>query len=329
MVSPLVTDTVIPGTGQYAALPGWYVAGPEIWTAAARPNVWGDILKDTYPKPGSLTYSACPSWYTWSYPDAGVTTEKPTYYWGMINYAPASQRTMSQASQKSETLTYTFYGSEFKWVYYSGPNAGIHSVKVDTVEVGPVNTYQAGAPVQKTATFSGFGPSTTHKVVIQNTSKDPLSTGGWLFHDYFIGKTDAADPVPTATRENNTDGSTSYKWGTGNFPGSKGGTVSSCKASNGAVAYTFNKTAALTSFTWDYVKAPNAGTFKVLVDGKQLASIDCYAAAAALGSSPISLTGFADGWHTIIILFNGKNGASTGSWCYHDAFEFGTTVIDN
>ena len=62
------------------------------------------------------------------------------------------------------------------------------------------------------------------------------------------------------------------------------------------MAYTFNKTAALTSFTWDYVKASNAGAFKVLVDGKLLSTVDCYAAAAALGSSSLSLTGFADGW---------------------------------
>jgi hypothetical protein len=326
MVSPLVTDTTIPGTGQYPALPGWYIAGPEIWTAAARPNVWGDILKDTYPKPGSLTWNAAPSWYTWSYPDTNVTTEKPTYFWGMVNIAAADGRSYSQSSQRSEVLTYKFYGPSFTWVYTTAAKAGISSVKVDTVEVAQVDMYSASTVNKVSREFSGFDPTAYHTVVIQNVSKNPDSTGTWTYHDAFIGLTDPADPVPTAKRQNNVDGSTAYDWGHLNILGT---TLSTCKATSGSIAYTFNKTTGLNAFTWNYAKANKGGISTVYVDGKPLATVDLYAAATTLSQEVVNISAFANGWHTLFIVNTGKNPTSGGSWTYHDNFVFGTTTIEN
>jgi hypothetical protein len=328
MVSPLVTDTTIPGTGQYPALPGWYIAGPEIWTAAARgPNVWGDILKDTYPKPGSLLWNDCPSWYTWSYPDSTVTTEKPTYFWGMVNLATIDGRSLSQSSQLSESMTYKFYGDSFAWVHSTGPKGGNVSVKVDGVEKGPIDTYTAGSLTHKVVTpFTGFGATAVHTVVLQAIGKNPLSGGTWTYHDYFIGKTDAADPVPTSHRQNNTDGSTGYDWGRSTIGGAS---VSTCKAANGAIAYTFNKTAGLNTITWKYAVHPRGGIVNVYIDGKVKATIDEYAAAAGLGSTALDTSTLATGWHTILIVNTSKNPAALGAWTYHDAFVIGATTIEN
>jgi len=326
LVAPLVTDTDIPGSGTYAAYPGWYLAAPEIWTAAARPNVWGNILNDTYPQPGSLTWSACPSWYTWSFQDPDVTTEKPTYFWGTVSLAGADGRNYSQSSQRSEILNYRFYGPSFTWEYTTGAKAGISSVKVDGTEVAQVNMYTAGTVNKVKRVFSGFGAAAYHNVIIQNVNKDPLSGGTWTYHDAFIGQTDPADPVPTAPRQNNADGSTSYDWGRVTLLTH---TISTCKANSGAVAYTFNKTTGLNTITWNYLKANKGGIAKVYVDGKLLATVDEYAAATALGSQALDITSFATGWHTIFIRSEGKNPLSAGSWTYHDSFTIGAATIEN
>ncbi len=333
MVAPLVTDTAIPGTGQYAAKPGWYLCAPEIWTAASHTgtapmfNTWGNILNDTYPQPGTLTWQTAPAWHTLSYPEARVTTEKPTYFWGMINLATVDNRSLSQSSQMSESMTYQFYGDSFTWVHSTGPKGGNVSVKVDGVEKGPIDTYAAGSLTHKVATpFTGFGATAVHSVVLQAIGKNPLSGGTWTYHDYFIGKTDAADPVATAHRQNNSDGSTGYDWGHTTILGAS---ISNCKAANGALAYTFNKTAGLNSITWKYAQHPRGGIVNVYIDGKQVATIDEYASAVALGSRAIDITALATGWHTIFILNGGKNPAALGSWMYHDAFVIGAATIEN
>jgi len=327
MVSPLVTDTTIPGTGQYPALPGWYYAGPEIWTAAARgPNVWGDILKDTYPKPGSLTWDAAPAWYTWSYPDSTVTTEKPTYFWGTVSLIDASGRSYSAESQRTGTLKYRFYGSSFAWVYTKSNKAGIASVKVDGTEVGPIDQYSAATQFKVSSPFSGFAADAYHDVVIVNAGRNGASGGLFMNHDAFIGKTDPADPIATTPRENNADGSTAYDWGHLNLDPDD---YSCCKSQTGGFAYTFNKTSTLNSFTWKYLKSNKGGIARVLVDGKVVGSVDCYAAATAPGQTSFDISTFSTGWHTIFINANGRNATSRGFWIYHDALVFGTTTVQN
>ncbi len=61
------------GGGPTTPRPGyWYTLAPEIWTSAARPNVWNAIATDNYPQPGTLAHNAAPLWYTYSWPDAGI-----------------------------------------------------------------------------------------------------------------------------------------------------------------------------------------------------------------------------------------------------------------
>jgi len=326
-VPPVVTDTVIPGSGPYAAHPGWYVAAPQLWTAAARPNVWGNY---TYLKPGSLTWSACPAWYTYSFPDMlTVVTPKPTYFWGTVSTSSADGRSYSASSQRSESLAYQFYGPSFTWIYTTGPKCGISSVKVDGVEVAQIDTYSASVTPKASHVFSGFGATAAHTVVIQNVSKNPASGGTWTYHDAFIAPTDAADPVPTAHRQNDADGSTTYAWGPLVYAGASGGTVSACKSTSGALAYTFNKTVGLNSFTWKYLKGPRAGIWNVLVDGKVLAAVNMYAASTVPAQQFVDTSSLPNGLHTILVLNDGKDPASLGAWCYHDAFVIGGVTIED
>ena len=93
MYAPVVTDSVLGANPAPADAPAWYVICPEIWTAAATPNVWTDPTADLYPKPpgtpnaaggmgtpASQPYTAAPAWYTYSFPDGTANASKPAYF---------------------------------------------------------------------------------------------------------------------------------------------------------------------------------------------------------------------------------------------------------
>jgi hypothetical protein len=306
----------------------WYTIGPEIWTAAAVPNVWTNISTDQYPKPGSLPYTgtnSAPAWYTYAYTDSSISdaNTKPAYFLPTVTSASASQRNFSAEAATSATITYTFYGTSLKWVYTKGPRAGIASVTIDGVAQPNVDQYASSVTYQQSTTFSGLSAA-THTVVIKSSgTKNSASTGTFLYHDAFYTTTDSVDPTPDS--ENNYDGSTTYAWGKVNTSSASGGSFSFNSATSSALAFTFSGTA----ITWKYVTGPRGGIASVWIDGVPQANVDQYSPTVTYGVSK-TYSGLATGLHTIFIKSSGtKNSASTGAFVYHDAFVVGTTTYEN
>lgn len=306
----------------------WYNVGPEIWTAAAVPNVWTDISVDLYPKPGSLPYTgtnSAPAWYTYGYTDSAISdaNTKPAYFWGTTTSASARQRNFSSDPTTTATITYNFYGTSLKWIYTTGPRGGNASVKIDGVEKGPVNLYSAAFAFQQSTTFSGLAAG-NHTVVIKSAlSKDPASLGYYIYHDCFGATTDSADPTPFS--ENNYDGSTTYAWSKVNSTSASGGSFSSASATSAATAFTFSGT----SVQWLYTKGPRGGIANVWIDGVAKPNVDQWASAYQFKQST-TFSGLSSGVHTILIKSSStKNGSSTGYFTYSDAFVVGGVTYED
>jgi hypothetical protein len=283
------------------------------------PNDWtgGSI----YPKPGNLAYNAAPLWYTYSWgEDAG--TSNTAYFWSHLATTSANRLSFSSDTASTSSITYTFFGDTLKWIYTKAPKAGIISVKVDGVEKGPIDQYNAAVQYKQSSTFNGLGAG-AHTVVIKSTgTKNAASTGLFTYHDAFEAPGFSGD-VHTNS-ENNMDGSTLYDWQRTTYAGASGTQFSSAKASSAAMAFTFNGT----SITWKYIKAPKAGIANVYIDGVLQPTVDQYGAGVSTAQAVYS--GLAAGWHTILIKSSGnKNAASTGLFTYHDAFVVGATTYEN
>ena len=88
----------------------WLTVEPYIWNGAARPNFWHDPTVDTWPRPGSLSPTDAPAWYTWAYTDSAATTSRPAYAFGSAITPEASGQSLSQAREPGATASYTFVG---------------------------------------------------------------------------------------------------------------------------------------------------------------------------------------------------------------------------
>lgn len=322
---PVVSDATILASGGAPKTPRpatWYMIGPEIWTSAARPNVWNAIAADNYPKPGNLAYNANPLWYTYSWPDAGKA-DTVGYIAGTTANLNASGHAFNTAVNTNETITHTFYGTSVTWVYNKGPSAGIAKVTIDGGAPVTVDQYNASGQFKQSTTFGGLA-NTTHTIVVQsNKTKNGASSNYATYHDAFVGMTDVNDPTPA--QEGNTDGSTLYAWGKITNANAHGGSLSTDHTTGAALAFTFTGTA----IDFIYNKGPSAGIARVYIDGVDKGTVDQYAAAGAFQQST-TFSGLPAGMHTILILNNKtKNGASANYALYFDAFKVGTTYYEN
>lgn len=319
-IPPLRTETRIDNKNGYSDR--WYVVGPEIWTAAARPNVWTKIATDLYPKPGTLAYNAAPLWYTYSWTDTDAA-DAPAYMWGNVTNTAASGHAWNATSLSSAKMTYTFFGPTLTWVYTTGPKGGIQKVSVDGVQIDTVDQYSPSAVYKASRTWSDLGAG-AHTLTIESTkTKNPSSGGFFIYHDAFVAPGFSGDA--NTRSENNSDGSTRYFLGKTNAAGASGGTFSSDKSASSAVAFTFSGT----SITWKYLTAPRGGIQRVFIDGVEQTPVDQYSASVTYNVTK-TYSGLPAGLHTILIRGSGtKNAAATGYFLYHDAFIVGSTTIED
>lgn len=320
---PAVTTTVN-GSGTNPNSNKWYSVIPEIWPSAANPNTWPSGA--SVPKPGSLLWNGtgASAWYTYSFADSSVTTDKPGYFWSTTGVATASQRSFSSDASSASSLTYRFYGPSVKWVYPTYKYGGIQNVYVDDVLQGTVDQYSSSLVQKNSKTYSGFGSSSYHTIKIASSkTKNTSSSGFFLYHDAFEGLDSASDPTPRA--ENNLDGMTTYDIAHSSSASASGGTFASTKSATAALAYTFYGT----SITWKYNTYKYGGIQRVLIDGVRQSDVDQYSSSMAFQQTT-TFSGLTAGWHTILINGTGtKNTSSSGYFLYHDAFIVGSTTIED
>lgn len=318
------TTTIASGGGPTVPKPGWVYVCPEIWTAAARPNVWTNIATDIYPKPGSLSATAAPLWHTYSFPD-NAKAATPVYTWGMLNNTSASKRSFSLIGDRSTQLTHTFYGDSITWLYTKWNRGGIARVYIDDVDKGTIDQYSSSFVFKASQTYSGLGNSAHTIRIVSDRTKNPSSLAYWTTHDAFIAATDAADPVPTDPRENNYDGSSLFKWGVLSNASASGGSFALIGDRAAALAFSFEGT----SIDWKYTKWNRGGIARVYVDGIDKGTVDQYSSSFAFQQTS-TYSGLGAGWHTIMIVSNKtKNASSLAYWTTHDAFVVGATTFEN
>jgi hypothetical protein len=315
---PIVSNAAIGPTGD--AL--WYTVCPEIWTAAARPNVWTDYGFDAYPKPGDLAYNAAPLWYTYSWPDA-AKTENVAYMATTTASKSASGHAFGTLVNTNSTITYAFTGTSVKWIYNKGPSAGVAKVTIDGGVPTTADLYNATAQFKQSTTYGGLA-DTTHTIVVQsNKTKNAASANFAVYHDAFEATQFAGDAQ--ASSEGNTDGSTEYAWGKTNTASAHGGSFSSDHTAGAALACTFTGT----SVDFIYNKGPNAGIARVYIDGVDKGTVDLYASGVAFQQST-TFGALPAGMHTIMIVNNKTKNAASGNFLiYFDAFKVGAVYYEN
>ena len=305
----------------------WVVA-PQIWNSSLNPAVW-NLEGDTYPKPGDLTNTQAPVWYTYSFP-VDAKAQAPAYFFGTVNNAASSMRTFSMESNVKASITTEFYGTSVAWKYTKAPKGGVAKVLIDgapPAQNPTVDQYAAALDTAGLTTWTGLADGPHTITVGSNSTKNPASGGLYLYHDAFVAKGNATDT--TLSAENNHDGFTTYAWGKVSPPAGptnpSGGSYSMESSVGAATAFTFSGT----EVTWKYTKAPKGGVARVYIDGVDKGTVDLYSATLTYQATA-PFPNLSPGWHTILIKNNNtKNPASGGLYLYSDAFVVGATTYED
>ena len=324
------TDTTINAAADASGDPVaglWYTVAPEIWPSLAVPNAWGP--GNVNGKPATIAAATCPLWYTYSYPDNSVSTQKPAYMWANVNLATASKRNFCDDPTTTATVSFKFYGPSVTWVYTKGPKGAIAKVLIDGVAPATnptVDQYAAAVTTKATTTWSGLNATAYHTITIQSSgTKNSASGGTFIYHDAFQAPTDpdfASQMGSNNREENNYDGSTTYTWGKVTYAPASGGSFSDASSPSAATAFTFSGS----SVTWLYIHGPKGAIARVSIDGVQEPNVDQYA--AAVGATSITYSSLGTGLHTIFITGTGSS-SHGGAFIYTDGFVVGGTTYQD
>ena len=318
---PLVTDAEIAkeSTGD------WFIAAPQVRTAAAVPNDWtgGSI----YPKPGTLAYDTAPIWYTYSWgEDAG--TSNTAYFWSVGTNASASRLSYSGDSSTVAKISYSFYGPSCTWVYRTGALGGKANIYIDgsaTPYNGtPISLYSATTQWKKEYAVTGLS-NAAHTLEIRNagTTESPAK-GFFIYHDSFKASGFSGDSHTHS--ENNMDGMTLYDWSRVSNAGASGGDFSGNPSTTSAAAFTFSGT----SVDFIFRTGPLGGKAKVYIDGLLQPDVVNMYSASTVWQVTKSYTGLSPGMHTLLIQNAGTTDSpDKGFFVYIDAFRVGGTLYQN
>ena len=229
------------------------------------------------------------------------------------------------ATNSEDTAAFiSFSGRRIDLVGSKAPNYGIAKITVDGGTPQFADYYASGYKhQQKIWSISGLADG-AHTVVIEwSGTKNAASTGtaiGVDALDVAGSLTQASVPGPSTTRTEEASPLLAYSgaW-TGN---------ANTARSAGAWLYTDSAGAAAhVSFSGTYLslvgsKAPNYGIAKITVDGGTPQFADYYASGYKHQQKIWSISGLADGAHTVVIEWSGtKNAASTGTAIGVDALD--------
>jgi hypothetical protein len=214
--------------------------------------------------------------------------------------------------------TFTFIGTEVRWVGLAGPQTGIARVSLDGSFQQEVDTY-APSEIQGvvfTATTLAAG---RHTLTIDVTgTRNAASTGASIVVDALdvrarIEESDPAVALTTDWRWDGIDGTWS-----GTSPNTGNGLAAFTRTAGARATLSFTGTGA----SWIGLRAPWTGTARVLVDGAFFSEVDTYAATEQTQKVLFSVTGLADGAHTLAVEPTGlKNPSSIDSLVIVDAFD--------
>ena len=241
-----------------------------------------------------------------------VTIENTSPYvmyggWKGVPDANASGGSYRVNTGTGQVLSLNFTGTSVQVIALRDKNLGIFQVKIDGVDKGTVDLYNASRQYGFTQTYSNLA-NKPHTLLIKVLgTKNAASTGVGVAIDAF--------QVGAARYEQDANAVTLNYWKQVAASGPSGGSYR--QGNGGAVQFTFTGT----SITWLTAKGPAYGQADIYIDGKlNGARRDLYASAVQW-QVPITISNLTNAKHTIKIQATGtKNASSTGAQIVMDAF---------
>src|SRR5207249_11953797 len=120
--------------------------------------------------------------------------------WDRSTMRPWSGGTAAVASTAGEQATFTFTGTDLRWIGFRGPQAGIARVSLDGVFIQQIDFYATAEEVQA-GVFQTTGlTSGNHTLMIEVTgTKNPDSTGTYvLVHAFDVVPLLVVNVMPTS-----------------------------------------------------------------------------------------------------------------------------------
>jgi hypothetical protein len=214
--------------------------------------------------------------------------------------------------------TFTFVGTEVRWVGLRGPQMGIAQVTLDGAFHARVDAYDASESEEVTFVVTGLAAG-THTLTISPTGdKRAAATGSNVVIDAFDVRGRVEDQDPSiAWTSGWLRGNGSRDW-SGSAPNTAGGTAALTRTAGEQATVSFMGTGA----SWIGLRGPSYGIARVLVDGVLAATVDTYAATEEVQAVVYTASGLSDGAHTLTVeATGGRNPASIDALIVVDAFD--------
>jgi len=214
--------------------------------------------------------------------------------------------------------TFTFVGTEVRWVGLRGPQMGIAQVYLDGAFHARVDAYDANESEEVTFVVTGLAAGTHTVTIGPSGDKNPASTGTNVVIDAFDVRGRVEDQDPSIVYTNGwLRGNFLRNW-SGSSPNTAGGTAALTRTAGEQATVSFNGT----GVSWIGWRGPSNGMARVLVDGALAATVDTYAATEDVQTVLYTASGLSDGAHTFTIEVTGdRNPASIDALVAVDAFD--------
>jgi hypothetical protein len=229
-----------------------------------------------------------------------------------------SGATAAVSSTAGARATVTFTGTEVRWVGRRGPQSGIARIFLDGAFQAEFDQYFATDLIGVNYTATGLAPG-SHTLTIEVTgTRNAAATGASV----------AVDAFDVRSRFEDRDGAVTYTgtwvqehmgrpW-SGTNPNYGTGTAARAAAAGASAEFTFSGS----QVQWISTRGPSYGMADVSVDGIVIERVDLYAATEVMRAAVFTHTGLGPGTHRLRIDVTGsKNGASTGTFVFVDAFD--------
>jgi hypothetical protein len=214
--------------------------------------------------------------------------------------------------------TFTFVGTEVRWVGLRGPQMGIAQVYLDGAFHARVDAYDANESEEVTFVVTGLAAGTHTLTIAVTGDKRAAATGSNVVVDALDVRGRVEDQDPSVAWTNGwLRGNGSKDW-SGTTPNTAGGTAALTRTAGEQATVRFTGT----GVSWIGLRGPSYGIARVLVDGVLAATVDTYAATEEVQAVVYTAAGLSDGAHTLTIEVTGdRNAASIDSLVVVDAFE--------
>ncbi|KZX20096.1 hypothetical protein [Rathayibacter tanaceti] len=250
--------------------------------------------------------------------DSAFVTTQGT--WSTLSSAADSGGSVGYSNSVGAAAFLRFSGTGVSWVSRLSPSSGINEVVVDGAVVATVDRYSPTTRAGVTVWTSGPLRAGEHTVTIRRgTAKNPAATGSTLVLDAFVVTSGPPPALPGAgTYENGSAAITTVgTWATLSSTADSGGSISYSSTAGASATLRFRGT----RVRWVGRLTPSSGINEVLLDGVQVATVDCYSDVTRSARPVWTSAALPAGDHTVTIRRGStRNPAATGATLILDAF---------